>query len=840
MKKILLSTVAMGSVIAASSTFAADLPSRKALPTLASQSLWQGAYAGINAGYGVNNINNYSNKTGFYPIDNITSGDFNSTAGYIAGGLAGAQLGYNHVFANRIMAGAEIDLDWADVYNNTLSNTGKEESFLTDRQRHTLYLSSPKSATWNSSYYRTGLDWIGTARARIGYDLGRFLPYITGGLAYGGLSQSRNLNDVSVSYWSTICGNSSAVSVGWAAGAGAEYMVADNWSVKGEYLFTSIGGISTPVQIVEGDNTQGTTKLASQTDYTGSFGVHQIRVGLNYHPNWWGAAPIVGDYRITSSSPLTGVLPSHKSAPFLASTSLWKGAYAGVNAGYGVNNINNYSNKTGFNPIGNYTTGNFTSTVGYIAGGLAGAQLGYNHVFANRIMVGTEIDLDWADIYNNASPDQGQTLIISSNQTASSDSSYQRAGLDWIGTARARIGYDLGRFLPYITGGLAYGGLSQSNNYDFVSQSTWSNRRGNSSTVSVGWAAGAGAEYMVADNWSVKGEYLFASINGISTPIESVDGNKTRGTTYLASQTDYTGSFGVHQIRVGLNYHPNWWGAAPIIGDYGIASSSPLTGVLPSHKSAPFLASTSLWKGVYAGINTGYGVNNINNYSNRTTFSPIANIIRGTFRSSADYIAGGLAGAQLGYNHVFANHIMAGAEIDLDWADIYNNARLDNTQRISISSAESAFSNSSYYRTGLDWIGTARARIGYELGHFLPYITGGLAYGGLSLSNNFDSVSESSWFTTRGNSSNVSIGWVAGAGNEYMVADNWSVKTEYLFTSIGGISTPVQSVSGSNSQGITYLDSVTYHTGSFGVHQVRAGLNYHPNWWGAAPVISAY
>ena len=91
-------------------------------------------------------------------------------------------------------------------------------------------------------------------------------------------------------------GGSSVVSVGWAAGAGAEYMVADNWSVKDEYLFTSIGGISTPVQRVEGDNTQGTTLLGSQTDYTGSFGVHQVRAGLNYHPNWWGAAPVISAY----------------------------------------------------------------------------------------------------------------------------------------------------------------------------------------------------------------------------------------------------------------------------------------------------------------------------------------------------------------------------------------------------------------------------------------------------------------------------------------------------------------------------------------------------------------
>ena len=558
MKKILLSTVAMGSVIAASSSLAADLPSRKSLPTLASQSLWQGAYAGINAGYGVNNINNYFNGTGFYPNGNVTIGLLNSSADYIAGGLAGAQLGYNHVFANRIMAGAEIDLDWADIYNNA-----------NPEQYTTTTISSLQTASIANFYTRTGLDWIGTARIRIGYDLGRFLPYITGGLAYGGLSHAYAIDNVSVANWEFDRGSGTAITLGWVAGAGAEYMVADNWSVKGEYLFTSLSGVSKPAQASTGSNSLGTTSLISYTNYTGSFGVHQVRVGLNYHPNWWGAAPIIGDYG-TASSSLASVLPSHKSTPMIASASLWKGVYAGINAGYGVNNINNYSNSTGFRPIDNVTNGDFSSSVGYVAGGLAGAQLGYNHVFSNHIMAGAEIDLDWADIYNNANPRQAHTFSMSSNQnTDPIYSNYNsRMGLDWIGTARTRIGYDLGRFLPYITGGLAYGGLSQSNNINKGYVGSFDFTHGNSSTVSVGWVAGAGAEYMVADNWSVKTEYLFTSIGGITTPYQHVIADSKIGNYYISTGTDNTGSFGVHQVRAGLNYHPNWWGAAPVISAY--------------------------------------------------------------------------------------------------------------------------------------------------------------------------------------------------------------------------------------------------------------------------------
>jgi opacity protein-like surface antigen len=60
-------------------------------------------------------------------------------------------------------------------------------------------------------------------------------------------------------------------------------MVADGWSVKGEYLYTSIGGNSMPhyTTSIEASDTKTYTR-----EHTGSFGVHQARVGLNYHPGW--------------------------------------------------------------------------------------------------------------------------------------------------------------------------------------------------------------------------------------------------------------------------------------------------------------------------------------------------------------------------------------------------------------------------------------------------------------------------------------------------------------------------------------------------------------------------
>jgi outer membrane immunogenic protein len=279
------------------------------------RTLWEGVYAGINAGYGLNNIRNYTNET---TVDK-TTGSIDSInnsydTSYVGGAVAGGQFGYNHVFANRMMLGGELDINWADVYNNANpTNTG------TFGIQHAYQppISFPNGYTYpgyneitsdrETNYRRVGMDWVGTVRTRLGYDMGRFLPYVTGGLAYGEVRSNIN----SYAYSTTIkasattagqisntltptgnysLGSASAITVGWAAGAGMEYMVADNWSIKGEYLYTSIGGVTTP--LVSANMEPSDTKTYT-TENTGSFGVHQARVGLNYHPGWGLPDPVL-------------------------------------------------------------------------------------------------------------------------------------------------------------------------------------------------------------------------------------------------------------------------------------------------------------------------------------------------------------------------------------------------------------------------------------------------------------------------------------------------------------------------------------------------------------------
>jgi outer membrane immunogenic protein len=249
----------------------------------------------------------------------------------------------------------------------------------------------------------------------------------------------------------------------------------------------------------------------------------------------------------------------------------WTGIYAGINAGYGGNSIDTststYAPAPGFNQV---FVG--TGTVG-VGGPLAGGQVGYNHQFANNIVVGAESDLDYADVNNfNGARHNTQGFAIAGNgfYQGGSGTNYDRLGLNWLGTTRVRLGYAIGSFLPYATGGVAYGELTSSllstnaANYNFnctgCSSTSGGISSGNSSTTQLGWTIGGGAEYKLADAWSIRGEYLYTSLGGITRNDTTIG----TGNLIFFSQTT-TGSYNLHQIRAGLNYHTDWLASKPAV-----------------------------------------------------------------------------------------------------------------------------------------------------------------------------------------------------------------------------------------------------------------------------------
>jgi outer membrane immunogenic protein len=194
MKNYLLSGVAaLGLIAVAGAATAADLPSRKgpvvAPIVYAPAFTWTGFYVGANAGYAFGNVS----AGAFGVTRTVTIGDIDGFTG-------GGQVGYNYQMGQFVL-GVETDLQGADL-----------------------------SAS-NGFGDRVRTEYFGTVRARVGVAFDRFLPYITGGWAYG------NVKTSIVGLGST----DKTHTGGYAVGAGLEYAFTNNWSAKVEYLYVDLG-----------------------------------------------------------------------------------------------------------------------------------------------------------------------------------------------------------------------------------------------------------------------------------------------------------------------------------------------------------------------------------------------------------------------------------------------------------------------------------------------------------------------------------------------------------------------------------------------------------------------
>lgn len=152
---------------------------------------WEGAYAGVNAGYGFGKMKQ----------DDISI----KPRGFIGG----VQAGYNWQF-DQIVAGIEADFQGANIKKgNTISDDAAEQ---------------------------VKVQWFGTVRGRLGANVAeRTMLYGTAGLAYGKVKYSEADKEGSSKI--------SKTRAGYTVGAGIEHAFTDNVSLKTEYLYTDLGKV---------------------------------------------------------------------------------------------------------------------------------------------------------------------------------------------------------------------------------------------------------------------------------------------------------------------------------------------------------------------------------------------------------------------------------------------------------------------------------------------------------------------------------------------------------------------------------------------------------------------
>ena len=218
--KIYGMSVAVLALLGASHTAsAADMPVKGYRPAVMAYYNWTGLYAGINAGYGFG-----KSDWSAVPAASVKPKGF----------LAGGTVGYNWQ-SGAMVYGIEGDFDWSDV-----------KASATCGALGTCQTSSP---------------WLATFRGRVGYAFDRWLPYITGGGAYG------NVKATTSAPGAGIPASASNSQLGWTLGAGLEYAMMGNWTAKIEYLYVDLGSFNS-----------ATAPVVNNV----SFKENIVRAGLNY------------------------------------------------------------------------------------------------------------------------------------------------------------------------------------------------------------------------------------------------------------------------------------------------------------------------------------------------------------------------------------------------------------------------------------------------------------------------------------------------------------------------------------------------------------------------------
>lgn len=194
---------------------------------------WTGPYIGVHGGIGGGEFDNSYRIPSEVDLLRYDVGD------RAFGAFGGAQIGYNYQFAPNWVAGVEADFSASGI-----------------KAEHS------ESSPWGGLSYAIQIDWFGTLRGRVGYAWDNVLFYGTGGGAYGKIAYSEDdsggLNEeLSETNW------------GWTAGAGVEYGITRNVTLKTEYLYVDLGSLKATDFLFAGDKTESQAAI------------HTLKAGLN-------------------------------------------------------------------------------------------------------------------------------------------------------------------------------------------------------------------------------------------------------------------------------------------------------------------------------------------------------------------------------------------------------------------------------------------------------------------------------------------------------------------------------------------------------------------------------
>jgi outer membrane immunogenic protein len=146
------------------------------------------------------------------------------------------------------------------------------------------------------------------------------------------------------------------------------------------------------------------------------------------------------------------------------------------------------------------------------------------------------------------------------------------------------------------------------------------------------------------------------------------------------------------------------------------------------------------------------------------------------FGSNAASASSFVAGAHAGYNWQQGSMVY-GFETD------FQGMGLNSSMTGGLTPSSNPAGDYAHTTGSIDYYGTFRGRFGFTTGQWLFFGTGGAAYGNVDLSSQFTTLGT----TTALDVSQMKIGWVVGAGFEYLLRPNWMLTLNYQYVDLGNV-----------------------------------------------------
>jgi opacity protein-like surface antigen len=720
---------------------------------------WAGPYIGAYFGAGAGRAREAFTTTGTSGANPPPSQTTQSFAGNLAGDVTGSMVdlfaGYNWRAGNFVVSGQVEGTLFSDVGLKTIGTSTSNSVSTTNGVVSST--SSGFVTVENEQQLRSRVGLIG----RVGFlATPDVLLYGLGGLELGHFVYPDSEDRFG--------GSNGKWVAGYTVGAGGEVRLTDHWSLRGEYRYLNFD-----VNRNEADSNAQTRIQGGVTTITTGSDAAARQIRADFHLGQIGLV-----YRFGETGPISAMAaipPPIASAWSDGWAGPYMGAYFGAGAGHATQSRTGTSNTSSRDTIVDIST---ESSVGHQAGDVTGSTVdlfaGYNWRAGNLVVGGQVEGTVFSDVglktigtetfSFRATRDglpNGTTTNVSTSET--NQQLRSRAGL--IG----RIGFlATPDVLLYSLGGLELG--------HFVFPDDSDSFGGKNGKWVAGYTVGAGGEVRLAGHWSLRAEYRYrhfdlnrdgAGADG-TTQVQGGLTSVTADSLTLSRQTKTD----FHLGQVGLVYR---FGLGPTTAMASmpvkaVARTACCDGWAGVHAGAYFGSGKGRAKEAFASADTFVGITNPGNQVVTDSSSRAGNFTGDTTGSMVDLFAG--------YNWRAGRFVVGGQVEGTVFSDVTLKT-IGNVQQTSLTNFAGTIVTLNGTRTNEDRqqlrsMAGLIGRAGYlAMPKLLLYGLGGLELGHFVYPDSDDH--------TGGSNGKWVAGFTAGAGGEYKLTDNWSLRGEYRY-----------------------------------------------------------